>query len=120
MKQLHKVFQTKVLLSEGTIQQRFVARCTREQKTELEFRGWTSSNDAETNRKCFNSLRFFMGKRSKKDLSKSQLYLEFIVSNGNVDLCHLKMQRFFKYFRKICITTKMNRLQTDLFALNSY
>ncbi len=112
----YQLFQTKVLLSEGTIQQRFVGRCTREQKQRLEGQGWDLSHQF-ANRKCFNSLRFFMGKRTKKDVNKSQLYLEFIVSNGNVDLCQLKMQRFFKAYRKICIETKINKLQNNLLEL---
>lgn len=114
MKVEHQLFQTKVLLSEGTIQQRFVARCTKEQKEFLEM---THSIADEQTTKNFNNLRFFLGKKTKKDLDKTQLYLEFIVSNGNVDLVQIKMQRFFNHFRRICLTTKMCRMQTELFAL---
>jgi len=111
----YQLFKTTIQLSEGTIQQRFVGRCTREQKLIIENQGW--GEEQFPNRKCFNSLRFFMGKRSKKDVNKSQLYLEFIVSNGNVDLCQLKMQRFFRAYRKLCIQTKINKLQNNLLEL---
>ena len=115
----YQLFKTTIQLSEGTIQQRFVGRCTREQKAIIENQGWDTSHRYDFNRRCFNSLRFFMGKRSKKDLSKSQLYVEFIASNGNVNLCQLKMQRFFRAYRKICIETKINNLQKDLSILQS-
>lgn len=113
MKAVYQLFQTKVLLSEGTIQQRFIARCTKEQKEILKVSYFTNIDTS----KNFTNLCFFMGKKTKNDENKSQLYLEFIVSNGNVDLVQIKMQRFFKAYRKICIKTKINKLQSNLLEL---
>lgn len=117
MKEQHQLFQTTVQLSSGTIRQRFVARCTKEQQMIMQEQGW--GEEQFPNRRNWNALRFFMGKRSKKDVNNSQLYLEFIVSNGDVNLCQLKMQRFFRAYRKLCIQTKINNLQKDLSILQS-